>query len=212
MRKILTIVLIMVSGSIYAQSANAIFNIGSRQFINEQKEEALNTVNRGLKKYPGNRKLEELKKLLEQQGEQNQDQQKQDKQDQNQDQENQDQQQNQDQQNQDQQNQDQQNQDQQQQDQEGEQQDQQQEKEGKEGEEQKKEEKGQEQQPKEGDDSEPKESDDQLNSTADKLKEMKITLEKARAIMEALKNNEKQYIQEKVRKPSKRKDRTKPDW
>lgn len=49
-------------------------------------------------------------------------------------------------------------------------------------------------------------------STSDKLKEMKISDEKARMILEAMKNQEIQYIQQNKRKPTQRKDPSKPDW
>ena len=48
--------------------------------------------------------------------------------------------------------------------------------------------------------------------TAEKLKEMNISEEKARMILEAMRNNEMQYIQQNRRKPQKPRDRTKPDW
>jgi hypothetical protein len=46
----------------------------------------------------------------------------------------------------------------------------------------------------------------------EKLKEMQISEEKARLILEAMKNNEVQYIQQNKRKAKKKKDPTKPDW
>ena len=46
----------------------------------------------------------------------------------------------------------------------------------------------------------------------DKLKEMNISPEKAEMILEALKNNEIQYVQQNKRKATKRKDSDKPDW
>ena len=49
-------------------------------------------------------------------------------------------------------------------------------------------------------------------SVSDKLKEMNISEEKAQMILEAMRNNEMQYIQQNRRKPEKPRDRTKPDW
>jgi tetratricopeptide (TPR) repeat protein len=49
-------------------------------------------------------------------------------------------------------------------------------------------------------------------SLSDKLKEMKISEEKARMILEAMKNNEVQYLQQNKRKATKPKDKGKPDW
>ncbi len=47
---------------------------------------------------------------------------------------------------------------------------------------------------------------------AERLKDMKISEEKARMILEAMKNNEVQYIQQNKRKATKKKDTSKPDW
>ena len=46
----------------------------------------------------------------------------------------------------------------------------------------------------------------------EKLKEMNIPLEKAQMILEAMKNNEIQYVQQKKRKATKPKKNNKPDW
>jgi Ca-activated chloride channel homolog len=50
------------------------------------------------------------------------------------------------------------------------------------------------------------------NLDKQKLEQMKISEEKARMILEAMKNQEKQYLQQNKRKATKSKDRTKPDW
>lgn len=47
---------------------------------------------------------------------------------------------------------------------------------------------------------------------SERLEEMNISEEKARMILEAMRNNEMQYIQQNRRKPTKPRDRTKPDW
>lgn len=49
-------------------------------------------------------------------------------------------------------------------------------------------------------------------SVADKLKDMQITEEKAKMILEAMKNQEVQYLQQNKRKASKPKEKGKPDW
>jgi len=54
--------------------------------------------------------------------------------------------------------------------------------------------------------------DDPLEKLKEKLKEMNIPLEKAEMILEAMKNNETQYVQQKKRKATQRKDSSKPDW
>lgn len=120
--------------------------------------------------------------------------------------------QNEDQQQEDSENQDQQEQDQQKQDQKGEEnkEDQQgQEDEKKDGEEQQQEQS----KPEEGKDGEKDQKEpQQAPSPSDKMQEMNISEEKAKMILEALKNSEVQYIQQNRRKPTKRKDSDKPDW
>lgn len=49
-------------------------------------------------------------------------------------------------------------------------------------------------------------------SLEEKLSEMDMSIENARMILEAMRNNEIQYIQQNVRKPTKPRDRNKPDW
>ncbi len=51
-----------------------------------------------------------------------------------------------------------------------------------------------------------------MQKIKDKLEEMNISPEKAEMILEAMKNNEKQYVQQNKRKATKRKDSDKPDW
>lgn len=50
------------------------------------------------------------------------------------------------------------------------------------------------------------------NLDKQKLEQMKISEEKARMILEAMKNQEKQYLQQNKRKATKARDRSKPDW
>lgn len=54
--------------------------------------------------------------------------------------------------------------------------------------------------------------DDPMEKLMEKLKEMNIPLEKAQMILEAMKNNEIQYVQQKKRKATQKKDSGKPDW
>lgn len=49
-------------------------------------------------------------------------------------------------------------------------------------------------------------------SVKEKLKEMDMSEEKAKMILEAMKNQEIQYLQQNKRKGTKQKDKTKPDW
>jgi Ca-activated chloride channel family protein len=67
----------------------------------------------------------------------------------------------------------------------------------------------QDQEQKENTKNEKKENSPQLSQ---KLQEMKISEEKAKMILEAMKNQEIQYLQQNKRKATKPKDRGKPDW
>jgi hypothetical protein len=53
---------------------------------------------------------------------------------------------------------------------------------------------------------------DMQNLDREKLEQMKISEDKARMILEAMKNQEKQYLQQQKRKATKSRDRNKPDW
>ena len=171
-------------------------------------EEALNFFKHAIKAEPSNDdaryNYEMLKKKLEEKKKQQEEQQQQNKDDKKQDPQNQDQQKK-EQQEKDQQEQkekDEQSKDQQQKDKE------QQEKEQKEQEEKEKQEQEeqQEQEKKEA------EKEEMPNLDREKLEEMKISEEKARMILEAMKNQEKQYLQQQKRKPTQSRDRNKPDW
>jgi hypothetical protein len=186
----------------------------------QQYEESLASFKESLKANPANEEArynyELVKQLLEQQQEQQQqDQQNQDQQDQEQQQEQQDQDQQNQQQQQNQQGEDQQQQQQQQQDgeQSEEQEGQPQQQEGKDGEQ--KPEDAQEQNTQDGQQQEDGQKNDEeqsASSLSERLKEMNISEEKARMILEAMRNNEMQYIQQNRRRPEKPRDRSKPDW
>lgn len=74
--------------------------------------------------------------------------------------------------------------------------------------------KEQEQQQKEQQEKEQQEKDSKEipPSVKDKLKEMNMSEEKAKMILEAMKNQEIQYLQQNKRKGTKPKDKNKPDW
>ncbi|MEQ8239034.1 MAG: hypothetical protein RIA69_07460 [Cyclobacteriaceae bacterium] len=184
-------------------------------------EESLAHLKSSLKNDPTNEQArydyEVVKRLANEQKEQEQDQEGEDNKDQ-QDQEKSDEQKEQDQENkQDQENQqdqegdegeqDQQNQEQKDQDQEGEQ-DQEQQKEG----EEKKEGEEEQQQGEESKEEGEENKEAPKPSTQQKLEDMNISEEKARMILEAMQNNEIQYIQQQRRKPTKPIDSDKPDW
>jgi Ca-activated chloride channel homolog len=168
-------------------------------------EEALNYFKQSLKANPTNDdarfNYEMVKKKLEEQ--KKQEQKKQDKNEQNKDQ----------------QQKDQENKDQEQKDKEQQQKDQdkkdQQSKEQKEKEEkEKKEQKDKEQQEKEKEEQQKdsKEKKEIPPSVKEKLKDMDMSEEKAKMILEAMKNQEIQYLQQNKRKPTKQRDKSKPDW
>lgn len=184
-------------------------------------EDALNNFKQAIKADPNNGparyNYEMLKKKLDEQKKQQQ-------QDQNKDQQNKDQQkkdqekkeqEKKDQQNKDQQNKDQQKKDQEKQDQEKkdqEQKDQQnkdQQKKDQEQKDQKKQEQNKEQEQK---DDQNKEKKDVPPQVSEKLQQMKISEEKAKMILEAMKNQEAQYLQQNKRKATKPRDKGKPDW
>ncbi|WPP49921.1 tetratricopeptide repeat protein [Catalinimonas niigatensis] len=183
----------------------------------KQYEEALNIFKESLKANPANEEarynyelVKELLKKQEEEQQQNQDQQQDQKEQQ--DQEKQDQQQQKDQQQQDQQ--------QQQQGEKGEQTDeneegQKQDQQNQEGESEGKPQDPNEQNAQEGEqqqEGEKSEDEQSVSPMSDRLKEMNISEEKARMILEAMRNNEMQYIQQNRRRPEKPRDRTKPDW
>lgn len=166
-------------------------------------EEALAYFKQALKTNPANEdarfNYEMVKKKLEEQKKQEQQQQNKDKQ--NKDQEQKDQEQKE----QEQKDQEQQNKDQQKKDQKSKEQE---EKEKKEKEEQEK----KEQQEKEQQEKEQKDKKEIPPSVKEKLKDMDMSEEKAKMILEAMKNQEIQYLQQNKRKATKQRDKTKPDW
>ena len=197
----------------------------SDQYINGNLESALATVNDGLKMSPGHKKLTELKKLLEKEKEEQQKQEKEKKEQEKKEQQEKEQQ-SQDQQNKDEQNQDQQEKEQQDKEKEKEQNESQeeQEKEGKEQdknkensdenkEKEEKEEKEDQKEQQEKEENKSEKEDDSLPpSFSDKLEDMNLTEEKARMILEAMKNSEQQYLQQLKRKSTKSSQKGKPDW
>lgn len=182
-----------------------------------QHKEALSIFKESLKADPSNEEArynyELVKELLKKQEEQQQDQQ-------NQDQQSQDQKEQQDQQKQQDQQQKQENQQQQQQGEKGEQSEenqegQKQDQQNQEGESEESPQDPNEQNAQQGQQQQEGEKSDEEQSVSpmsDRLKEMNISEEKARMILEAMRNSEMQYIQQNRRRPDKPRDRTKPDW
>ena len=182
---LLAIIPLIVNG----QSADTYFHNGAKTYIDGKNQVAKSIVNEGLSKYPSDPKLTALKEKLDKE-DQNKD--KQNKEEQNKDQQPQD------------------NKDQEQKDQE--QKDQQQKDQEKKDQEDEKKEDQQDQQQKEGEKSDEEKKEQPQPTPSDKLKEMNISEEKAKMILEAMKNNEIQYIQQNRRKATKKKESGKPDW
>ena len=88
----------------------------------------------------------------------------------------------------------------------------QQDQENKEKEEQDKKDKDKNEQQKEQEEQDQKDKKDIPPSVSEKLKEMEMSEEKAKMILEAMKNQEIQYLQQNKRKATKPKDKGKPDW
>ena len=207
--------------------------LGQMLFDKKQYEPALEHYKNALRKNPANQdaryNYELLKKILKKQEEEQKDQQNKDNKDQDnkdqkeQDKDNKDQNKEQEQKDKEQQQKDEQEkQDQEQKDQEQQQKDdqekqdqEQKDQEKKDGEKDENQEKKEEQKNKEqkdGEKSEEKEKEQPKPTPSDKLKEMNISEEKAQMILEAMKNNEVQYIQQNRRKATKKKNSGKPDW
>ena len=208
----------VIEGNLNTIKSTAFQQTGIIQHQQEKHKEALDSFKQAIKADPTNEdaryNYEMLKKFLkEQEQEQQQNQDNKDKKDQeNKDQQNKDQQ-KQDKQDQDKKNEEQKK-DQEQQDKEGEE-----DKEKKEGEEKDKEskddkeKKSDEEQAKEGEEKDDQKKPEEMPNGADqKMKEMKISEEKAKMILEALKNQEVQYIQQNRKKSKERPKSNKPDW
>jgi len=199
--------------------------LGQMMFDKKQYEPALEHYKSALRKNSANQdaryNYELLKKILKKQEEEKKDQQNQDQENkeqkdqdkENKDQENKDQEQK-DQEKQDQEKKDEEKKDQEQKDQEKKDQEQkdQEKKKGEKDEDQEKKEEQKDKEEQEGEKSEEKEKEQPKPTPSDKLKEMNISEEKAKMILEAMKNNEVQYIQQNRRKATKKKESDKPDW
>lgn len=195
---LLLLCLCMLSPEVGAQAqprgAEATFHNAANQYIAGQQQEALQTVERGLRQYPNNPKLQALHQKLTQQQ-----QQQQNKQEQNQSQ-----------------NQNQQS-EQQQKSSAGEQSEEDLNQQGEEKEQASEQESQEEQEQRresedgEGEEQEVQERDPQ-GEIEKRLQEMNISPEKARMILEAMKSNEIQYLQQKKRQPARRQKSDKPDW
>ncbi len=176
-----------------AQSSSDYFNRAANEYIYKNEQIALNTIDVGLSKYPGDKNLQNLKDKI------NKDKQKQD--------------QKQKQQQEDQQKKEEEKQKQDQQDQQKKEEEKQQDQNEKAEKDKKAEQKdqGEESKPEETEEK-GKEMDKPPQTRSEKLEDLNLTEEKARMILEAMKNNEIQYIQQNKRNATKKPDSDKPDW
>lgn len=174
--------------------AEGAFHAAANQFIAGQQQEAQQTVEQGLRQYPNDAKLQALHQKLQQQQQQNKN--KKQEQEEEQDQQSQ----------------------QQQQDAGGEQSEedlnQQGEQKDQQGDQQKPQEQEQQREAGEGEEGEAQETQarDPQGEVEKRLQEMNISPEKAKMMLEAMKSNEIQYLQQKQRQPARRQKSDKPDW
>jgi hypothetical protein len=193
MRALIILIFMATSATVFCQSADASFHAASNQYIHEKNREALSTVESALQRYPSDAKLKALRDKIKEEQKKQQEQQEQEKKEQEKKEK------------------EQQEKEQQEKEKKEEQEKEQKEKEQQQKEEQEKKEQ-EKKQPQEEQDKKEQEKKEQPNLDQKKLEQMKISEEKARMILEAMKNQEKQYLQQNKRKPTKSKDRTKPDW
>ena len=182
----------------FSQGAQAYFNTSANHYVQNRRDDALRSVQAGIQKYPNDQKLRALEEKLKEEKK---------KEDQKRNQENKDQEQK-----------DQQKKDQQKKDQQEKEQKEQKDQE-KEDQKSKEEKKDQEAKDKKEGAQENRENKDNKNEKTDntqqlsqKLQQMKMSEEKAKMILEAMKNQEIQYLQQNKRKATKPRDSGKPDW
>jgi flagellar biosynthesis GTPase FlhF len=191
----------------YAIRSRAYQQLGVLAHQEKKYEEALNSFKASLKAEPANEEArynyELLKKLMKEQEQQQQQQQNQDKDQQQKDQ-------------QEQQEKEQQEKEQQEQQEKGEQeenQEQQEEEQQQDQQEQAKDQQDQQQQnEQQQQESQEKQDEQKMDPSQNRFEEVNISEEKAKMILEAMRNSEIQYIQQNKRRPKQNPDRSKPDW
>lgn len=195
--RLIFVFLLFIETCVLGQSPDDYFNHAANEYIFQNEKIALNTIDAGLTKYPGDKNLSTLKEKIEK-DKQEQEQQKKD---------------NQEQQNQEDQEKKEEEQQQNQEEEKEEEQQKQQDQEQRSEKDENAEEKDQSQQAQQEEtEEEGQEIDEPPQSRSEKLQELNLTEEKARMILEAMKNNEIQYIQQNKRKATKKPDSNKPDW
>jgi len=194
---ILFVSVYILSISLLAQSPADYFNKAADEYIYKNDQVALNTIDAGLNRYPADVPLSNLKDKIEKEKEKQEQEQQQKQEEQNQEQ------------NQEQEQQKEQNKEKQEEEkQQNKEQEQQESEESEDAEQKDQSEQAQQQETEE----EGKEMEQPPQTRSEKLEELNLTEDKARMILEAMKNNEIQYIQQNKRKTKKKPDSNKPDW
>ncbi|WP_224995205.1 hypothetical protein [Cesiribacter sp. SM1] len=185
------------SGRAATSGPEGAFHAAANHYIAGQQQEALQTLEQGLRQYPNDQKLQALHQKLKQQQQQQQQQEQQQNEQQNQ-------------------------QSQQQQkssagqqsEEDLNQQGQEKEQPGEQQQQNAEEQQAQQREANEGEEGEEREvqARDPQGEVNKRLQEMNISPEKAKMLLEAMKSNEIQYLQQKQRQPSRRQKSTKPDW
>ena len=197
MRHLIILSLLTVASLAQGQSFDSpvvAFNQAANEYIYDGTSRAVQTLNRALQQYPEDEKLKALlEKILKDKQQQQQENQEQKS--------------------------EQQKEEQQQEEKESEEkkEDQQQQQDSEEKADEEKEAEEKQEQKNEGQESDDKEEqqdkkESDLNEIKKNLEEINISPERARMLLEAMKNNEIQYIQQMQRKPTQKPDSGKPDW
>jgi len=181
------------------QGAQAYFNTSANHYVQNRRADALRSVEEGIRKYPSDPKLKALADKLKEEKQ---------KEDQKRNQENKEKEQK-----------DQEQKDQQKKEEQEKQEKEQKEKQEKQDQQSKEEKKDQEAKDKKEGEQENRENKDEKNEKTEnspqlsqKLQQMKMSEDKAKMILEAMKNQEIQYLQQNKRKATKPRDSGKPDW
>ncbi|WP_100626809.1 hypothetical protein [Algoriphagus formosus] len=198
---LLSAIIFTFSLASYAQTAGDFFNKAARFYVKTEKEQALQTVNDGLSKFPGDSKLQALKEKLEQEQEDEQNQNQEQQNQENQEQQNQENQQSQGEQGEQQQNQEQ-----------GEKTEQDQAKESESGDPQEQSQDPASENANDQMDANLAERQKALEEFKEKLKAMNLTPEQAAQILESMNAAELRYIQQNRKKATQRPKRGIPDW
>ncbi|WP_439474564.1 hypothetical protein [Algoriphagus formosus] len=198
---LLSAIIFTFSLASYAQTAGDFFNKAARSYVKTEKEQALQTVNDGLSKFPGDSKLQALKEKLEQEQEDEQNQNQEQQNQENQEQQNQENQQSQGEQGEQEQNQEQ-----------GEKTEQDQAKESESGDPQEKSQDPASENANDQMDANLAERQKALEEFKEKLKAMNLTPEQAAQILESMNAAELRYIQQNRKKATQRPKRGIPDW